>query len=279
MLDVNLFLQGATNGLISGAVFALVAAGLTLIFGVMRIVNFAHGEFLMIAMYTTYLVSAFGKLPPYLAVIVTLPVLFLLGWALFQLLIKPILNAPEMAQLLMTMGASIFIQNVGLMIFRGDPLSINVPWGAAGVHLGSITIGLTRLIAAVACLMGTFGLYWILKRTDLGRMVRAASQDRDAAQLMGINVYRMYMVALCIGVACLGVVGPFMAPWSYMSPDMGNTFISLVVRNTASPCFRPRSLCCSWESSTWTFCPQAVSNSIFTCWPAVLTSLMVPSIR
>lgn len=224
MFDVNLLLQGAVNGLISGSVFALVAVGLTLIFGVMRIVNFAHGEFLMVAMYTTYLMATFGKLPPYFAVLVSLPAVFLLGWAMFQFLIKPLLSAPEISQLLITMGVSILMQNVALLIFKGDPLSVIVSWGAASLRLGPVTVGLTRLIASGASLVGIFGIYWLLKKTDLGRMIRAASQDRDAAQLMGINVYRMYMFALCIGVACLGIVGPFLAPWTYVSPDVGNAF-------------------------------------------------------
>jgi len=221
---LELLLQGAANGLVTGAVFAVIAVGLTLVFGVMRIVNFAHGEFLMMAMYVTYLMVTFGKLHPYVAVLASVPLLFVLGATMFQLLIRPLLAAPEISQLLMTMGVSILLQNAALLIFKADPLSIIVPWAAASVRLGPVSVGLTRLVAALVSLVVIFGIYWLLKTTDLGRMLRAAAQDRDAAQLMGINVYRMYMLALAIGVACLGVVGPVLVPWSYVSPDVGAVF-------------------------------------------------------
>ena len=221
---LELLLQGMANGLVTGAVFAVIAVGLTLVFGVMRIVNFAHGEFLMIAMYVTYLLATFGKLNPYLAVLASVPLLFVLGAAMFRLLIRPLLAAPEISQLLMTMGVSILLQNAALLIFKADPLSIIVPWAAESVRLGPVSVGLTRLVAALASLVVVFGIYALLKATDLGRMLRAAAQDRDAAQLMGINVYRMYMLALAIGVACLGVVGPVLVPWSYVSPDVGAVF-------------------------------------------------------
>lgn len=221
---MDLLLQGIANGLVTGAVYAVIAVGLTLVFGVMRIVNFAHGEFMMIAMYITYLMATFGKLNPYLAILVSVPVLFMLGAGMFGLLIRPLLAAPEISQLLMTMGASILLQNVALLIFKGDPLSVIVPWAAESVHVGPVSVAVTRLIAGAASLVVIFGIYWLLKTTDLGRMLRAAAQNRDAAQLMGINVTRMYMLALAIGVACLGVVGPVLVPWSYVSPDVGTVF-------------------------------------------------------
>ena len=222
MLD--LLVQGVANGLVTGAVFAVIAVGLTLVFGVMRIVNFAHGEFLMIAMYITYLMATFGGLNPYLAILVSVPVLFVLGAGMFGLLIRPLLNAPEISQLLMTMGASILLQNVALLIFKGDPLSVQLSWAADSLRLGPVSLATPRLVAAGASIVVVFGIYWLLKTTDLGRMLRAASQNRDAAQLMGINVGRMYMLALAIGVACLGVVGPVLVPWSYVSPDVGTVF-------------------------------------------------------
>lgn len=222
MLD--LLVQGVANGLVTGAVFAVIAVGLTLVFGVMRIVNFAHGEFLMIAMYITYLMATFGGLNPYLAILVSVPMLFLLGAGMFGLLIRPLLSAPEISQLLMTMGVSILLQNVALLIFKGDPLSVQLSWATESLRIGPLSLAAPRLVAAGASIVVVFGIYWLLKTTDLGRMLRAASQNRDAAQLMGINVGRMYMLALAIGVACLGVVGPVLVPWSYVSPDVGTVF-------------------------------------------------------
>lgn len=204
--------------------FAVIAVGLTLVFGVMRIVNFAHGEFMMIAMYITYLMATFGKINPYWAILVSVPVLFMLGAGMFGLLIRPLLAAPEISQLLMTMGVSILLQNLALLIFKGDPFSVILPWAAESVRVGPVSVAVTRLIAAAAALVVVFGIYALLKATDLGRMLRAASQNREAAQLMGINVTRMYMLALAIGVACLGVVGPVLVPWSYVSPEVGTVF-------------------------------------------------------
>jgi branched-chain amino acid transport system permease protein len=220
----ELLLQSLANGLVTGAVFAVIAVGLTLVFGVMRIVNFAHGEFLMIAMYVTYLLATFGHLNPYLAVLVSVPLLFALGAGMFGLLIRPILAAPEISQLLMTMGASILLQNVALLIFKGDPLGIILPWASASLRLGPVSVALTRAIAAAASIVVVFSVYALLKWTDLGRMLRAAAQHRDAAQLMGINVARMYMLAVAIGVSCLGVVGPVLVPWTYVAPDVGAVF-------------------------------------------------------
>ena len=148
----DLLLQGVANGLVTGAVYALIAVGLTLVFGVMRIVNFAHGEFLMIAMYTTYLLSTFGKLHPYVAILVSVPFLFLLGAATFKLLIQPLLSAPEISQLLMTMGLGILLQNVALLVFKADPLSVIVPWASKSVRVGPVAVAWTRLGAAlVSC--------------------------------------------------------------------------------------------------------------------------------
>lgn len=143
---------------------------------------------------------------------------------MFKLLIEPLLAAPETSQLLITMGASVLMQNVALLIFAGDPLGLAVPWANESLRVGPAAIGRGRLIAAAACLVVTTSVYWLLKATDLGRMLRAAAQDRHVAQLMGINVHRMYMLALALGVACLGVAGPVLVPWSYVSPEVGSAF-------------------------------------------------------
>lgn len=219
-----MLLQTLANGLVTGSVFGLIAVGLTLTFGVMHIVNFAHGDFLMVAMYTTFMLVTFGNLSPYVAILIAVPMLFVLGFLMYRLLIEPLLDAPHSSQILMTLGASILMQNVALLIFKGDPFSVVVPWANESLRIGPVSLGLARLIAAGACLAVTAGIFWLLKSTDLGRMLRATAQDRNVAQLMGIDVRRMYMLALALGVGCLGLAGPVLMPWSYVSPDVGIHF-------------------------------------------------------
>ena len=220
----EMLLQALANGLVTGSVFGLIAVGLTLTFGVMQIVNFAHGDFLMVAMYATFLLFTYAFISPYAAIMLAVPLLFVLGALMYRLLIEPLLDAPHSSQILMTLGAFILMQNVALLIFKGDPFSIIVPWANESVRIGPVSLGLARILAAGCCLAVTIGIFSLLNSTDLGRMLRATAQDRNVAQLMGVNVRRMYMLSLALGVGCLGIAGPVLIPWSYVSPDVGLQF-------------------------------------------------------
>jgi branched-chain amino acid transport system permease protein len=224
-MSLDLILQAIVTGILLGGVYSLICVGLTLTFGVMRIINFAHGEFLMIAMYGTYFFSQTFKLEPYAAVIVTLPGLFVLGVLIFHTLIRPILGAEPLNQMLLLVGVSLVLQNGALALFSPDTRSVQSALLYSKIELGEVIISMPRLIAFAVSIAITLALYWQLRFTELGRRIRAAASDRETAALMGINVNRVNLIAFGIGVGCLGIAGPIMMPVYYIVPNIGTFFI------------------------------------------------------
>jgi branched-chain amino acid transport system permease protein len=192
---------------------------------VMRIINFAHGEFLMIAMYGAYFFSQFFHTEAYTSVIVDLPGLFILGVAVFHFLIRPILGAEPLNQMLLLVGLSLVLQNGALALFSADTRSVQSAIAYSKIELGEVIVGIPRLIAFSVSLIITLVLYWLLRSTELGRRIRAAASDRETAALMGINVNRVNLIAFGIGVGCLGIAGPVMMPVFYVVPNIGTFFI------------------------------------------------------
>ncbi len=219
-----LFAQALVNGIMIGGVFALLAVGLTLIWGVMRIINFAHGEFLMVAMYASYFLVVRAGMDPYLTVLITIPFLFLVGVLVFQTIINPVLKAPAMNQILLTVGLSLIMQNLAQVFLSADVLFAQTTYSRLNFNLGPVVLGLPNLVAFGGSILAAAILYWFLQKTDTGRAIRAASQNREAATLMGINVQRTFLLAFGIGSACLGAAAPLMIPFYYVSPTVGNFF-------------------------------------------------------
>ncbi len=224
-MNLELILQAIVTGLLLGGVYCLICVGLTLTFGVMRIINFAHGEFLMIAMYGAYFFSQFFHTEAYISVVVDLPGLFILGVAVFYFLIRPILGADPLNQMLLLVGLSLVLQNGALALFSADPRSIQSAIAYSKIELGEIIVGIPRLIAFSVSVIITLALCWLLRSTELGRRIRAAASDRETAALMGINVNRVNLIAFGIGVGCLGIAGPVMMPVFYVVPNIGTFFI------------------------------------------------------
>ncbi len=220
----ELLAQAMVTGLFIGGVFALISVGLSLIWGVMRIVNFAHGEFLMIGMYVAYFLVARGGWDPYLTMLVTVPALFLIGAGIFQVSIRPILKNPPMNQIMLTVGLSLILQNLALVFFKADVLTAQTPYSRLTWVIGPVIIRVSQLIAFVGSGITAAVLYWFLRNTDTGRAIRAASQNREAATLMGIDVQRTFLLAFGIGSACLGVAASLMIPFYYTSPTVGLFF-------------------------------------------------------
>src|ERR1700730_13482953 len=189
-----LILQAIVSGLLLGGVYSLICVGLTLTFGVMRIINFAHGEFLMVAMYATYFFTVAFKTEPYVAVVLVLPGLFVIGMITFHVLIRPIMGAEPLNQMLLLVGLSMVLQNGALALFSPDTRSVQSSLLYSKLELGEIIIGMPMLIAFAVSILITLALYWQLRSTELGRRIRAAASDREAAELMGINVNRVNMV-------------------------------------------------------------------------------------
>lgn len=224
-MSSNLILQALVSGLLLGGIYSLICVGLTLTFGVMRIINFAHGEFLMVAMYGAYFVSQGLGVEPYAAVVVVLPGLFLFGVIVFHLLVRPILGAEPLNQMLLLVGLSLVLQNGALALFSPDTRTVQSALLYSKIELGEVVIGIPKLIAFAVSVLITLGLYWQLRSTELGRRIRAAASDREAAALMGINVNRVNLLAFGIGVGCLGIAGPVMMPVFYIVPNIGTFFI------------------------------------------------------
>ena len=224
-MTVEILATSLANGVMLGGLYALVALGLTLIFGVMRIINFAHGSLMMLAMYATFWLATRAGLDPYLALGVTVPGGFLVGWGLQRLAIAPVLGAPEHNQLLMTLGLALFLDNLALALFTADPRTLLTAYSATTVALGPVRLNLPRLLAFAGALGITAALAAFLKLTVLGRALRAAAEERDGAALVGIPVRRMYALAFGLGSACVAAAGTLAVPFFYVSPEVGNTFV------------------------------------------------------
>jgi branched-chain amino acid transport system permease protein len=221
----EVILQSALNGLIMGGIYALVAGGLTLIFGVMGIINVAHGEFLMLSMFASYYSVTLLGLSPYLSILLVTPLMFIVGALIFRGFIVPVLNAPEINQILLTVALSLLLQNLALLAFGGDYLTVNIPLAQRTVTVLGAVLSWPQVFAFALSLLATTACYAVLRYTELGRSLRAVAQNRKGAILVGINVNRVYLVAFAAGSACVGIAGPLLVPIYYVHPDVGSLFL------------------------------------------------------
>ena len=218
-------LQLTINGVLLGGIYALISIGLTLIFGVLEIVNFAHGEFLMLAMYASYFLFQYYGIDPYLSLLIILPLFFLIGVAVQRATIQPILNAPPLNQIFMTVGLSLVLQNVALFFWTADYRTVKTNYSALTLRTGGLMISFPRLLAFLLAMGLIAALLIFLKKTYTGKAIRALAQERKAAMLMGINVYRTYQVAFGIGIACVGAAGAMLIPVYFVFPSVGTLFV------------------------------------------------------
>lgn len=225
MFNISFICQAIINGLLIGGVFALVAVGLNLIFGVMKIINFAHGSLMMLGMYIAYWAAAGLSINPYLSILIVIPVLFAIGALMQKFLINPIISAPEHNQLLLTLGVSLFLENLALFLWSPDYRVLSTPLSGINYYVGDISISLVRVLAFLVAVIATIVLYFILTRTDLGKAIRAASEEREGAILMGIDVRRIYLICFGIGAACAGVAGATITPFFPVYPYVGGLFV------------------------------------------------------
>jgi branched-chain amino acid transport system permease protein len=219
-----LILQALLTGVLNGGIYALVAVGLTLIFGVMRIINFAHGSLMMLGMYATYWLFVLVGLDPYVSIVASAALLFAVGLVIERVLIDPVLAAPEHNQLLLTLGVSLVIENLALVLFTPDPRTVTVPYLSAPL-IGGVMVSTPRVIAFAVSLALTAALYAFLRHTDLGRAMRAVSQDHEGALTVGIDIRRVYALAFAIGCACVGAAGSLVVPFYTVEPYVGGVFV------------------------------------------------------
>jgi branched-chain amino acid transport system permease protein len=223
-MDSTIVLQALITGILMAGIYALVSIGLTLIFGVVRIVNFAHGEFVMLGMYLTFWLWKVWGMDPYLSLVITMPVLFCFGVLVQRFLLQPILRAPDLAQIFMTVGISVILMNAALFFFTADFRSVKLTYSEWVWRLGGVSVPMTRLFAFVGAglLAGSLGLF--LTKTDLGKALRAVAQDREVSMLLGINPQRMYLLAVGLGAALAGAAGTLIVPFFYVFPTVGIVF-------------------------------------------------------
>jgi branched-chain amino acid transport system permease protein len=217
--------QAAVTGLLTGAVYALVAVGLTLIFGVMRVVNFAHGALLMLGMYTAYWLFVLWGVPPYLALPVVFALLFVLGAGIQRGLLQPIAGAPQHTQLLLTLGVMLILENLALFLWSPDFRTLRIAWLEGAVRLGPLLLNKPRLIACVGAVALTAALYLFLAFTEPGRAIRATAQDPVGAALVGVDVARINTFTFGLGAACAGMAGALITPYLYTAPHVGHVFL------------------------------------------------------
>jgi branched-chain amino acid transport system permease protein len=217
-------LQLLVNGILHGGIYALISIGLTMIWGVMQIVNFAHGEFLMLGMYGSFWLFTLYGVDPYLALLLIAPGLFLLGVVTQRTVISPILDAPHAAQIFATVGLSIVLQNLALFAWKGDYRNIRLETSISNVKVMGLVISFPRLMAFVITLGLVIALFLFLKKTYVGKALRATADNKRSAQLMGINVNRLYYLALGMGTACVGVAGGILMPMYSAFPTVGAYF-------------------------------------------------------
>ena len=212
------------NGISMGAIYGLIAMGLTLIFGTMRVTNFAHGAFMMIAMMIAYTLWGLTGINPYLLIILVGPLMFLFGYATQMILIRPVLAAESdkndpISVLLLTAGLSIVLENLALMIFGADYRMAQTSFSNATFTFGNVTLSAARFYGLIITLAISVGLWIFLQKTETGRQLRATGQDRNTAALMGINSERIFAIAFGIGTALLAVAGLVLLPFYYVSPS------------------------------------------------------------
>jgi branched-chain amino acid transport system permease protein len=217
--------QAVINGLLIGGIYALVSIGVTLIFGVVKIVNFAQGEFVMIGMYISFFLATRFGIDPIVSLLVSMPVLFVVGVLIQHVLIRRVLGQNDMPQIFLTFALSLLIMNLALMLFTADYRTVHTSYSDESLHFGGLYVPVAKLIAFVLAMVLSGVLWVFLHTTDMGKAMRAAAQNRDVAMLMGINPNRVFCVALGVALALAGAAGSLLMPFYPAYPMVGQVFV------------------------------------------------------
>jgi branched-chain amino acid transport system permease protein len=218
------FLQACADGLLTGALYALIGMGLALIFGVMRIVNFAHGAFLMVGMYATWVLFEYFKINPYIGFLPAGLFMLAFGWMVYALLIRPVRNRSHFMQILMTTGIGLILTDGAQLIFKADYHQTNIDLVNRGVHLGPFGANAAEVVSFAIAVAFVIGLRAFVVRSRTGQALRAISQSPDVAPLMGINLIRIQGFSFALGTALAGVAGGLLLPRLYLFPGVGEDY-------------------------------------------------------
>ncbi len=228
---MELMIQVFVSGLLLGGIYAIISIGLNLIFGIVRIINFAHGEMVMIAMYLTYWSNVLFGIDPYVSIVFVVPIMFALGVIIQRVVVQPILEASSIMRIFTTVALSLILQNLALIIWKGDFRSVQTSYSMATVEYSGIIFSVPRLISFLVALVSLGVLYYFLKHTSVGKAMRAIVEDYSVSRLMGVGVEKMYIFAFGLGSAFCGLAGALLMPFSSVYPTVGlhYTLVAFVV--------------------------------------------------
>lgn len=223
-MTLEIILQAVASGLMMGLIYALIAAGLSLIFGLMEIVNFAHGEHLMISMFSSFWLWTLLGLDPLVSIPITVLLLAVSGILTHYFLIRHILKAKMLVQICATFGLSIFLRSLAQFLWTPDFRNVDKPFLEGRIEIANIFIGQPQFYASIVCLISFFLLYVFVTKTETGLALQATAQDRQAAEILGIPSNKMFALGWAIGLGCVGVAGGMMSNYFFIFPDVGMNF-------------------------------------------------------
>lgn len=225
MLSPAILIPAVLNGLLMGAIYALVALGLTLIYGVLHIINFAHGALLSAALFAAFFAFRLLGLDPYVAVFLLAPAFFVLGYALQRFVIGPASHGDDRNMLLVTLGIAVIVENALLYGFRADTRTIDVPYAFETFNVGFTYLAVPRVVGFAAVFVVALVLWLLMTFTDIGRAIRAVAKEKLGAELVGIDVGHVYAMTFGLGTACVAVAACLLIPTYYVNPGVGNAFV------------------------------------------------------
>jgi len=230
-MDLTLVLQLGLQGFLMGGVYGLIALGLSLIFGVMKVINFAHGEMMVFAMFLSITLLLWGGLDPYLSLVIVAAVMFGVGYGIQRVFVNRILELPEAMQVLVLVGLGIIFENVTLMIWGGSDISPKTSLALSSFRWGPVTVDVPRLIAFILAIVITLLVLLFLKKTNIGKSIRAAADNRYGALIIGAHINRIYGICFGIGAACVGAAGALLVPLMPAKATMGAPYpmVSFVI--------------------------------------------------
>jgi branched-chain amino acid transport system permease protein len=224
-VHLSILLPAVVNGVLTGALYALIALGLTLVYGVLHIINFAHGTLLTAALFAAFFMQKSLGVDPYLAVFVLTPAFFAFGYGLQRFVIGPASHGNDGNILLVTLGLAVIIENALLFAFRGDTRTIDVAYGFAVIPVAGMFLSVPRLVGFAGAVVVALLLWLLLTLTDTGKAIRAVAREKLGAQLCGVDVPHIYAVTFGLGTACVAIAACLLIPTYYVNPGVGNAFV------------------------------------------------------
>ena len=224
---MDVFFQTLVSGILKGGLYSLIGIGMTLIMGVMGIINLAHGQLMMVGMYVTFVCFHYLGIDPYITLFISMPFLFLLGMLIQKYTLNPLMEVDSILpenQVLMTVGVGMVLTEIARFIFTSDYKSVTTSYSGATFFIGEISFSVALTIAFFIAVLFTVLMFWFLVKTDLGRSIRATAQDKDAALLMGVNSKRITIITFGLGSSLVAAAGTLLMPIYYLFPDIGGPF-------------------------------------------------------